>query len=354
MFKATICPQLGLSIEGRPLPPRLLALLVGIDETGSLSAACRQLGLSYRYAWGLLREAEQHLGEALMDKARGRGTRLTGLAQTLVWAERRVQARLSPTLDMLASEIEVEVGRHRRRSDHILRIHASHGFAVETLSRILGESETALALKYASSEDVLSALRGGQCDLAGLHLPLGPLQPVMLAHYAPWLDRSRDQVLHLARRRLGLIVAAGNPQRIAGLHDLARVGVRFINRQPGSGTRLLLKLMLQAEGIAAPQIEGFDSSEFTHAAVAAHVASGMADAGFGLEAPARRFQLDFIPLLQENYFFLFERERLSSERLDALQGILRHSRFRDAIGHLAGYDITGAGLIQSLDQAFPA
>lgn len=355
MFKAVIRPQWQLvDGQGRELPVRLLPLLLGIHDQGTLAAACRRIDMSYRYAWGLLQEAEAILGQPLVRSTRGRGAVLTPLGETLVWADRRVLARLSPTLDMLASEIEVEVERRRHAGERILRIHATHGFAVEVLNRQMVANDTPLELQYRGSDDVLASLANGRCDLAGLHLPIGELEGDVLAHYIDRIDPHRHRILHLTTRRQGLAVAPGNPKQIAGLQDLVRPELRFINRQLESGTRLLFDTLLRREGIAPADINGYDTSEFTHAAVAAFVASGMADVGFGLEAPTQRFGLAFTPVVTENYFFVFSAELLQTPMLEAVRGILRSVPFRAEVNRISGYDANRSGEVQTLQQAFPS
>ncbi|MFY7948376.1 MAG: substrate-binding domain-containing protein, partial [Gemmatimonas sp.] len=158
-----------------------------------------------------------------------------------------------------------------------LRIHASHGFAVQALHEALQRDARegfSHELKYCGGAEALAALAGGQCDIAGFHVPIGRFEPAVLAHYRPWLASRSLRLVALATRRQGLMVAPGNPRRIYGVADLARPGVRFINRQPGSGTRVLLDLLLAEAGIAPSQLRGHEQCEFTHAAVAAFVASG--------------------------------------------------------------------------------
>ena len=112
MFKVAIDAHWQLRRQdGTPLVPRLTALLVGIQQTGTLAAACRMAGLTYRYAWGLLRDGERAFGHPLVASQRGRGAKLTPLGERLAWADQRIAARLTPLLDSLASEVESEIER---------------------------------------------------------------------------------------------------------------------------------------------------------------------------------------------------------------------------------------------------
>lgn len=353
MLKVSIKPQWTIQREGQPsVPQRLIELLSDVHEHGSLSRACERRKTSYRYAWQTVREGEAALGEALVRTERGQGSKLTPLAERLLWADRRIAARLSPLLDTLASELEVELGRVMSPEGATLRIHASHGFAVEKLGEFLRAAQVPVELKYCGSQEAVASLHGGTCDVAGFHVPLGEFEPVVAAHYGRWFKPRQQTMVHMATRRQGFMVAPGNPKKIYDVQDLARPEVRFINRQPGSGTRFTLDLMLQRAGIDARHIAGYERAEYTHAAVAAFVASGMADVGFGVETPARSFGLEFLPLENERYFLLCDTQALHGARLQPVLDVLRGEAFRRAVDQLPGYDGRGAGTVLELEEAF--
>ncbi len=355
MFKVQIQPHWRLQAEdGPPVVQRLIDLLVGIHETGSLARACARADISYRYAWGILKRGQKLLGAPLVHSARGSGARLTILGEKLVWADKRIAARLSPLLDSLASEIEVEFERAVAHAEAILRIHASHGFAVETLHRFLTGRHISADLKYRSTHEVIASLARGSCDLAGLHVPIGEFESEFLHQYAQPLRAGSYRLIDLATRRQGLMVARGNRKHIRDIADLTRPGVRFVNRQSDSGTRQLFDLMLARRDIDGRSIKGYDTGEYTHAAIAAYVASGMADAGFGIETPAERFGLDFIPLIKERYFFLCPAEILNSPAISRALTILRSVEFHKAVDKLPGYDAKNCGKVLELPAAFPA
>ena len=337
-----------------PLPARLIELLVQVHAQGSLLAASQQLGLSYRHAWDLVRQGESQFNAALLRMERGKGSTLSVLGEKLVWADHRIAARLKPVLDSLASELAAEIRSAISSEPAVLRIHASHGFAVEKLIEQLSRDGLRIEHKYGDSTTSAAALRDGACDLAGLHIPLGPMQDVALAHYWRWLAAVDLVVIDIATRRQGLMVPAGNPKKIYELSDLQRADVRFINRQAGSGSRFLLESMLKSEGIDAGEIAGFENGEFTHAAVAAFVASGMADVGFGLEPPARQFHLDFVPLANERYFLLGHAAVVDSPAVQVALAALRGAELRAALNALPGYDASGAGAVTPLKDAFPS
>ncbi len=330
----------------------LLALLRAIEETGSIARAAQVVGLSYRYAWGLLRDAEELFGYSLMQTGRGRGTQLSPLAEKLIWADRRIAARLSPTLDSLASELEAELGKTLGAKPASIRLDASHGFAVAAFLKEANESGLQIDLRYRNSTDAVAAMSRGESDLAGFHVPLGEFEAQSAERYGRWLDPKAHRLIHLAVRTQGLFVNPGNPLGIKGLNDLSRTDVRFVNRQVGSGTRMLLELLLPSQRIKPSMINGYENTEFTHSAVAAFIASGMADVGFGVQTAAERFKLDFIPLASERYFFAVGAEALEQPKMSQVVEVVRSQSFRDAVHQLAGYDATDTGKILTLAQAF--
>ncbi len=330
----------------------LLGLLLAVQDTGSIAQASKSVGLSYRYAWGLLRDAERLFGDGLLQTGRGRGTTLTPLAQKLVWADRRIAARLSPTLESLASELEVELGKMAPDRLRMIRMDASHGFAVAALMVHLDQVKMPLELRYRNSTDAVAALSRRECDLAGFHVPTGPFQMAAMDWYTRWLDPAQHCLLHLAVRHQGLFVAPGNPLGIETLEDLVRPDVRFVNRQVGSGTRKLLELMLQERGINVHDINGANSAEFTHSAVAAYIASGMADVGIGVRTAAQRFKLDFIPLVRERYFFALRHDAVDDPLLRRFIAVLQLPEYHKSVDELTGYDAADTGKILSLEEAF--
>ncbi len=340
MIKVEIRPDWVLR-DGAGTPtalPALLGLLAAVADTGSISKAATASGMSYRHAWGLLEQFNQQFGAQLVHKVRGQGTLLSPLAEKLIWADKRIRARLTPTLDSLASELQQELASVLSEPAQALRVTASHGFAVAALVAQLQAQGMVVDVKYRGSTEAVAALARGECELAGFHLPVGEFEPAAAAKYRAWLNPKQHALIHLAYRMQGLFVPKGNPKQITGLADLVRPGVRFVNRQQGSGTRVLLELLLASQGIERSAIAGYESAEFTHAAVAAYVASAMADVSFGVETAARRFDLDFIPIIGEQYFLACEKKALATPMLGAAQEAMASDGFKAALATLPGYD----------------
>ena len=335
--------------EGKPLDPRLAPLLAEIARTGSLSKAVAALRVSYRNAWGLLGKTGRTLGQPLVVLEKGRGATLTPFGSNLLRADRAAAELLARGLADTVKTLNQKPGRSTGRSRaQALVVHASHDFALAGLrDRLAAAGGPGLDLHFQGSLDSLSDLAQGRCDVAGFHLPADPDDDSAYDAYRPLL-RARSLILvRFVTRRQGLMVAAGNPRKIRTLADLGGNGIRFVNRQRGSGTRTYFDYLLAVQGISPAQIAGYEVEEFTHAAIAATIASGMADAGFGIEAAARKQHLDFIPLATERYFLAARQGRFSTAAAHALLAALRSPEFRDSCRNLPGYDATGSGDIVS-------
>ena len=165
-----------------------------------------------------------------------------------------------------------------------------------------------------------------------------------------WLDPREYRVISFVTREMGLIVKRGNPLHIGSLEDIAERNARFVNRDHDSGTRLLFDQLLALHGIDETRINGSEQIEFTHAAVAAYVASDMADVSFGVEAAARQFGLDFIRLLTEDYFFVCRRAFLETEPMQRLLEVMKGSAFHEAVAALPGYRTVNTGSVSTVPE----
>jgi len=252
----------------------------------------------------------------------------------------------------MASELQEELEKLLPETIPHLRLHASHGFAVEALMQHMSSHPPGLELRYRTAIEALASLERHECDLAGFQVPTGAFEAPIMARYAQWLSPDDYLLIHLAVRNTGLFVVPGNPKGIRGMADLARPDVRFVNRQIGSSTRYLVGLMLEQAGVSIGDVQGYETNEFTHMAIAAHIASGMADTGVGVETAAWRFGLDFIPLVRERYFFAIRRTSLEAPAMQELLDIMRGHEYLSYVRQLVGYDATDTGRLQTLQEAF--
>jgi molybdate-binding protein len=194
------------------------------------------------------------------------------------------------------------------------------------------------------------SLAQGACDLSGVHLPRGELRAQGIRACKEWLDPREDRVISFVTREMGLMVKRGNPLKIASIKDVVERKARFVNRDHDSGTRLLFDQLLALHKVDEAKINGAQQMEFTHAAVAAYVASGMADVSFGVEAAARQFELDFIRLLTEDYFFVCKRAFLETEPMRRIIDIMKGREFQDGVASLPGYVATNTGKVSTVKE----
>jgi putative molybdopterin biosynthesis protein len=242
-------------------------------------------------------------------------------------------------------EVEVRLLRGVDEIERTIVATGSHDLVLDLAASALRSDEPGIALASSNVGSLagLAALRDGLCHVAGSHL----LDPDTGEYTLPWIERlmpGRDlAVVRLTHREQGLIVAPGNPLGLEGIRDLTRPDLRYVNRQRGAGTRVLLDHLLDAEGIAPDQVGGYAREEHTHLAVAAAVAAGRADCGLGVLAAARAFGVDFVPVTKEPYDLVLERASLDAELLAPLWELLASAQFRSEIDALGGYDTAETG-----------
>ena len=189
----------------------------------------------------------------------------------------------------------------------------------------------------------LLAIRKGNCHMAGSHLldtETGEYNLSYIKRYIPNMDVT---VFHLVLRDQGLIVKKGNPKAIYSVSDLVREDVMFVNRQAGSGTRVLFDYKLDQAGIGSNAIKGYDHEEFTHMAVAVDILSGAADCGMGIHAAAKALDLDFVPVEQEQYDLLVPTGMLHQPNIQSTLKIMGSDNFRKRVAALGGYDPSRSG-----------
>jgi molybdate transport repressor ModE-like protein len=330
-----------------PLDPRLLPLLDAIAAHASLAAAIEECGISYRAGWGLLRDYQRQLGAPLVRLERGRGAALTPSGTRLLDARTKAVRRLSRILPSLSTDVETQV--RRVSSEPLrLRIAASYDLVLAALIRTtVADAALDLNVSFMGSLNALDAFAAGRTDVAGFHVPLGGRRWDRSPFRRP-LDAKSDRLVRFVDREQGLILPRGNPARVKDLSDVALRGLRFVNRQRGSGTRLLIDQLLADAGIDTATVNGFNVEEFTDPAIAATVASGGADAGFGVRAAAAEYGLAFVPLVRERYFLAVRAKDVESPAVARLIGVLRSPQFARVASRFVGYRSAGAGSVGTL------
>ncbi|MHB8170153.1 MAG: molybdopterin biosynthesis protein [Thermincolia bacterium] len=242
-------------------------------------------------------------------------------------------------------EVEAELFRPPHEIAKTTVVIGSHDITLDILANRLRlkHPERSMASAHVGSLGGLVALRRGEAHLAGIHL----LDEETGEYNIPYLKRmlgNREVILvNLVFREQGLLVPKGNPKGIKGIDELTGKGIKFINRQRGAGTRLLLDYQLGQLGIGLEKIEGYEREEFTHMAVAAAVASGSADTGLGIYAAAQALGLDFVPVAQERYDLAIPAEFWETPYIRDILDILADDEFKQEVVALGGYDVSRMG-----------
>jgi putative molybdopterin biosynthesis protein len=241
--------------------------------------------------------------------------------------------------------VEVRLYRSPAELERTIVALGSHDLTLDLMAQFLGGQGIRLASGNVGSLGGLVALARGEAHVAGCHLLDPETGEFNVAYVERYLEGKPATIVTLAGREQGLITAPGNPRRLQGLQDLASQGVAFVNRQRGSGTRILLDYHLSQAGVPPSSILGYEREEYTHLGVAAAIASGRSDAGLGIRAAAAALQLGFVPLFQERYDLVFPAEFYSSPKLRPLLDLLGDREFRSAVAGLPGYDVSSMGRI---------
>ena len=191
-------------------------------------------------------------------------------------------------------------------------------------------------------------MRKGICHLAGAHLLDTETGEYNISYIRKYLKGMKISVFNLVKRDQGLIVAPGNPKKIQSIEDLGRDDVTFINRQAGSGTRILLDYRLRELGLNPETITGYLHEEFTHMAVAVAVLSGSVDVGLGIHAAANALGLDFIPVVTEEYDLVIPVEHVETENIAFLLDIINSGAFKKRVEALGGYHTEKTGQVREV------
>ena len=348
-----VVPALMWNLEGESaeaLDARLLPLLQAVAASASLTAAVADCRISYRAAWGLLREYQRKLGEPLVLLERGRGASLTLSGERLIGAERAAMRRLARILPRLSAELGSVPRAKACAATQQLRVAASHDLVLAALANAVPAGfGLRLELSFMGSLHALKEFAEGRVDVAGFHVPIACSPDGDHSLMLRGLRARRDRLIRFVDRDQGLILPKGNPAQVKSFRDIAGQRLQFINRQRGSGTRIEIDQLIAREKLVGSDIVGYGNEEFTHRAVAATVASGGADAGFGLRAAAAEQQLAFLPLVRERYFLAVRAKAVGTASVARLLQALRSPEFARLARGFAGYKADAAGAVVGLD-----
>jgi len=234
----------------------------------------------------------------------------------------------------------------KKLKDHIV-VMGSNDFAIELLSHKLTKRFPQYTLSFSNvgSVEGLIALSRENSHIAGCHLFDPETEQYNLSYVRRYLAGMRAEVINLVYRDIGFMVRPGNPLKINGIKDIARLGIKIINRQQGSGTRVFFDFQLKRLGIDPQIIDGYDNEVNTHLEVAMAVLSGKADIGLGILSAARMLNLEFVHVAHERYDIVIPKEIVVSNPISALIEIIRSPEFKTSMNHMGGYDTKDTGKV---------
>lgn len=306
----------------------LTSLLKDIEHGKTLMSACKKMGLSYRNVWQKLNDVERALGFKLIDRVRGHGSQLSEYAQYLIQFTEDFDQKTARLGQSSLAHLEEGFSQFRVKAKKQWRLASSSDPVIQRSVLDIGGFE----LITAGSGEALERLLNFEVDIAGFHIS-DPLSSQVIAKR---LKAEGMQIFPVMKRVQGFMVAKGNPLGITSVKDLLRSRIRFINRQKGSGTRLLLDTLLKMNGIHAQSIKGYANEEFTHSAIAMSILAKKADVGMGVKSVAIENGLDFI-YLKDEIFFLAMGEELASNK--EVAKLIR--KIRSMSGEIPGYKSVG-------------
>ena len=243
------------------------------------------------------------------------------------------------------AEVNVRLLSPMQKLQNTLVVIGSHDPLLDELADMLHleNPELYMSSSHVGSMGGIMAIRRGEAHAAGCHLldtADGSYNRSFIRKYFPKGD---VRLISCVGRQQGLMVARGNPLNIRKFSDIARDGVRYVNRQKGSGTRILTDYLCKREHVDASAIYGYDREELTHTSVAAQIVSGSADAGMGIYSAAKLYDLDFIPICIEEYDLIIPDHAWDTPMVRSLLTILKSDAFREKILSLGGYTVDNPG-----------
>jgi putative molybdopterin biosynthesis protein len=289
-----------------------------------------------------LRVKAGRVGEKIYVSPLPRGS---GMITSLIKADGIIRIpSLSEGLDE-NQETELELLRPLEEVLNTVVMVGSHDLTLDLLVNLLGKYYPPLFLSSHSVGSLggILAIKNGICHLAGTHLLDPETGEYNFPYIRNYLKGIEVRVINLVHREQGLIVQHKNPKGLKSLVDLFQKDISFINRQKGSGTRILLDHELRGLSIDPIQIKGYEKEEFTHMAVASLVASGVADAGLGILPAAKAMNLDFIPVTKERYDLVIPSVHFGDEKIQKVIETVRSKKFKEEVLRLGGYDVSKTG-----------
>ncbi len=309
--------------------------------TATLSKAVVS-GLKYQE---FVRVRMGQVGDKLVASPLGRGS---GIISSFMKADGILEIPQGREGYEAGDEVRVRLLRPTEELQRTLVAIGSHDPLLDEISDMLHTADPGLFMSssHVGSMGGIMAVRRGEAHIAGCHLlneSDGCYNTAFIEKYFP---KGGVRLVECVGRSQGLMLAKGNPKNIRSVGDLAKDGLRYVNRQKGSGTRILIDYLCKTEGIDTSAIYGYDHEEFTHTSVAAQIASGTADAGMGIYSAARLYDLDFLPVCMEQYDLLIPDYAWDSPMVRKLLEVLKSDAFRARLEAMGGYELDKPGTVR--------
>lgn len=285
-----------------------------------------------------------YVGDKLMASPLSRGS---GVVSSFMKADGILEVPQGLEGYEAGAEVNVRLLCDVEKLKNTVVVIGSHDPLLDELGDMLHVADTSLSMSssHVGSMGGIMAIRRGEAHMGGCHLLDTETGEYNLSFIKKYFPNGGVKLIRCVGRQQGMMVAQGNPLNIQKFADIAKPGVRYVNRQKGSGTRILADFLCQQENLDMASIYGYDREEMTHTSVAAQIVSGSADAGMGIYSAANLYGLDFIPICIEEYDLLISDRAWNTPQVQQLIEILKSNAFREKIQAMGGYTLDGPGEI---------
>ena len=344
----------GYPVSGIIVVEQLLKPL--IDHWLKVSAAPQQYakailtrpvmsGLKYQE---FVRVRMGYVGNKLMASPLNRGS---GVVSSFMKADGILEVPQGLEGYEAGAEVTVRLLCPAEKLENTVVVIGSHDPLLDELGDMLhvADSDVFMSSSHVGSMGGIMAIRRGEAHAAGCHLLNTENGEYNISFLKKYFPKGGVKLIRCVGRQQGMMVAKGNPLNIQKFSDIAQPGVRYVNRQKGSGTRILTDYLCKQDELDTAAIYGYDREELTHTSVAAQIVSGSADAGMGIYSAAKLYDLDFIPLCIEEYDLIIPDHAWDTPQVRQMIGILKSEAFKEKILALGGYTVENPGEIIPLD-----
>ena len=289
-----------------------------------------------------------YVGDKLMASPLSRGS---GVVSSFMKADGILEVPQGLEGYEAGSEVTVRLLSPMEKLQNTVVVIGSHDPLLDELGDMLhlADNDVYMSSSHVGSMGGIMAIRRGEAHAAGCHLLNTDDGEYNVSFIKKYFPRGGVKLVRCVGRQQGMMVAKGNPLGIEAFADIAKPGVRYVNRQRGSGTRILTDYLCKQNELDTAAIYGYDREELTHTSVAAQIVSGSADAGMGIYSAAKLYDLDFIPICIEEYDLIVPDHAWDTPQVRAMLETMKSDAFREKILSLGGYTVENPGEIIAID-----